>query len=164
MIQLCVISKECYFRMQSIGQVIYIRQQYRRGPSFRCPAGTQTSWLSPSSLWWESHLLQELKSHRGLHLSHLVWTFSSRMPFLFQKRLRKASCVASSVWNMKRRKGCCFCRGQGRGTLFHAWSRDDSDPCWWRMRCFCRDVGNVYQTRQKHLFRENERHPAGKRS
>lgn len=32
MIQLCVISKECYFRMQSIGQVIYIRQQYRRGP------------------------------------------------------------------------------------------------------------------------------------
>lgn len=39
--------------------------------------------------------------------------FSSRMPFLFQQRLRKASCVASSVWNMKRRKGCCFCRANG---------------------------------------------------
>ena len=32
MIQQCVISKEFHSRMQSIGQVIYIRQQYSRGP------------------------------------------------------------------------------------------------------------------------------------
>ena len=32
MIQQCVISKEFYSRMQSIGQVVYIRQQYSRGP------------------------------------------------------------------------------------------------------------------------------------
>ena len=59
-----------------------------------------------------SHLLQEPKSHWGIHLRHLVWTFSSRMPFLFQLRLRKASCVARSVWNMKGRKGCCFFRAK----------------------------------------------------
>ena len=53
-----------------------------------CPwyliAGTQTSRLRSSSPCWESHLLQELKSHWWL-LCQLLWKFSSRTCLSFSR-------------------------------------------------------------------------------
>ena len=54
-------------------------------------AGTQTSQLRPSSLCWELHLLQELKSHWWL-LHQLLWTFSSKVPFILPKQM-SLSCL-----------------------------------------------------------------------
>lgn len=64
--------------------------------------------------------------------------------FPFPEKTQKSILCCQLRLKHETQEGLLLLQGQGRGTLFHAWSRDDSDPCWWRMRCFCRDVGNVY--------------------